>query len=151
MGLHPKPAMVKNRLVLTIGTIEEDSMNSIRIARILVTPMLGAVAFAPVTWAATLEEIQEPPLLPSSETHSPPTETPGTPLPSIDTPLPSLDTGPPSPAIPLPQMDLAPPAIDTPMPAPDSLPSLPVPIPEGNPEIPASPPIPSPRDQVPVG
>lgn len=125
-------------------------MNSIRIARVVASSiLLGAVAITSVAGAATLEEIQEPPVLPLSET--PPLEMPATPSPPVDTPLPSLDTGPLSPAVPLPEMDLGPPAIDTPMPAPDGLPSLPVPIPSVDPEGPASPPVPTFRDQVPVG
>jgi cytoskeletal protein RodZ len=85
---------------------------------ILATVILGAGGIASVS-AATLEEIQAPPSLPSLETGPP---SPKTSLPSVDVPLPSMDSSAPPLKTPVPSLDSGPPPVDTPLPPTKSAP-----------------------------
>lgn len=100
------------------------------ITLILTEVMLGALGMAQVS-AATLEEIQAPPSLPS------------------------LDVGPPSLRTPLPSMETGPPSLDTPLPAMDSLPRVKTPLPPIDTAPPADSnppePTPTPAEEVPPG
>lgn len=93
----------------------------------IIVGLLGIVAVG----AATLEEIQAPPSLPSLETEPPPLKTPlpspDPGLPSLDTPLPSMDSGAPPLKTPLPSLDSGPRPVDTTLPPAKSGPTEPTP------------------------
>jgi type VI secretion system secreted protein VgrG len=103
-------------------------MSRFRVTLALIAVILAALGIGSAG-AATLEEIQAPPSLPSQETGPPPLKTPlpslNTPLPSYDTPLPSMESDPPAMDTPLPSMETAPPAVDTPLPPEESGPDEP--------------------------
>lgn len=122
------------------GREQEDvAMKRTALAHMLIAAIPGALGVG-VVCAATLEEIQAPPSLPSLET-GPPSAVPL---------LPSLDSGPPSLKTPLPGTDPGLPSLDTPLPAPGSNPPpLRTPAPPADPMIPA--PAPALPESVPVG